>query len=320
MEHLGVNDRQEEPRPLQKRGVALTATILVIDDREGERRVLQGILSQHGYRVVEAACGEDGLEKARTAQPDVVLLDIELPDIDGFEVCRRLKLSRETAHLPVVFVSGRYLDEESRVQALEIGGNDFVTKPYSAAELAARVAVMVRIKKAEDALRERAVTDDLTHLYNRRFLFERFEEEFSRARRYKTPIGCLIVDVDHFKEVNDNHGHLAGDTVLREVAAVLDGYARKEDIVGRYGGEEFLYVLPHTDLQGTKAFAERLRGEVKKRRFRYGEVAIQITLSAGVAAYPACPAESPDDLVKAADDALLKAKRKGRDQVVVGKA
>jgi PleD family two-component response regulator len=285
-----MSDQQKGGRPKQPGGVELTAAVLVVDDDAAQRRLLKRILAGRGYRVVEAATGKEGLERARNDQPDVVLLDVNLPDQSGLEVCRQLKLHRETAHLPVVFVSGKFLDEESRIKALEIGGNDFVIKPYSTAELAARVAVMVRIKKAEDALRERAVTDDLTHLYNRRFLFERFEEELSRARRYKTSIGCLIVDVDHFKEVNDNHGHLV------------------------------LFVLPHTDLEGSKAFAERLRTDVKKQKFEYNDVSVQITLSAGVAAYPECGAETPDDLVKVADDALLKAKRKGRDQVVVGEA
>lgn len=306
-----MSDSAGEPR-------ASPTKVLVIEDSEPERRRLRQVLSKQGYRVLEAGSGAAGLEMAWADQPDVVLLGVELADLGGLEVCRRLKAHRETAHLPVVFMGGQHLDEERRIQALETGGNDFISEPCSPAELAARVAVMVRIKKAEDALRERAVTDDLTHLYNRRFLFERFEEEFSRARRYGHRIGCLIADVDHFKEVNDTHGHLAGDQVLREVAAVLQQYARKEDVVGRYGGEEFLLVLPMTGLSGARALAERLRKAVEEAQFRYEGAVIRTTLSIGIACYPECDAGCPDDLVKVADDALLAAKKRGRNQLVVG--
>jgi diguanylate cyclase (GGDEF)-like protein len=318
VEHLGVNEDPETPRTPGTDGVKLKATILIIHESVEERRDLRKILEAREYAVVEAGTGGEGFELAHTAGPDTILLGVDLPGMGGFEVCRHLKVDKDTSFVPVIFVGTKNLDEKTRIEALEIGANDFITKPSSEAELAARVAVNVRIKKAEDALRERAVTDDLTHLFNRRFLFERFEEEFSRARRHGTSIGCLIVDIDFFKRVNDTHGHLAGDVVLRELAALMQEFARSEDIVGRYGGEEFLIVLPHTDLKGAKAFAERLCAKVKNSRFEYGGKAIRITVSGGISCSPECGAETPDDMVKIADDALLAAKRTGRDQVVTG--
>jgi diguanylate cyclase (GGDEF)-like protein len=175
---------------------------------------------------------------------------------------------------------------------------------------------MVRIKKAEDALRYQSVTDGLTGLYNRRFTFARLDEELSRAKRHNLSIACVVIDLDHFKKVNDEYGHLAGDTALRNVSEMLLRHARKEDLPCRYGGEEFLLVLPQTHTAGAVTLTERIRESLEKEAIRTDEGLVHITLSAGIAAFPENGAATPDDLLRLADAALYEAKEKGRNRVV----
>ena len=292
-------------------------TVLVVDDSPDERKILTHILTTRGYQVEEAPTGEDALRTVKRCLPDVVLLDLNLPDMSGFDVCRQIKENRLTSEIPVIFISSQFLDEKSKVEALSIGGYDFIERPYRTAELAARVAVMIRIKKAEDILRERSAKDELTGLYNRYFLFERFEEEFSRAKRHSEPISCLIADLDYFKRVNDTAGHLAGDTVLRGISSILQQHGRREDLVGRYGGEEFLLVLPKTGCDGALTLAERARRAIEDASFPCQDGEFRLTVSIGVASQPPLDTETPDALVKLADDALYVAKRNGRNRVVM---
>jgi len=294
----------------------LQARILVVDDESDATRLFFEVFKRKGYEVIEAADGTTGVRLAHESKPDVILLDIDLPDIDGFEVCRLLKTDAATSAIPIIFVSAHFMDEVSKVTALSIGGNDFITKPYSIPELAARVAVMVRIKKAEDALRYQSVTDGLTGLYNRRFTFARLDEELSRAKRHNLSIACVVIDLDHFKKVNDEYGHLAGDTALRKVSEMLLRHARKEDLPCRYGGEEFLLVLPQTHTAGAVTLTERIRESLEKEAIRTDEGLVHITLSAGIAAFPENGAATPDDLLRLADAALYEAKEKGRNRVV----
>jgi len=215
-------------------------------------------------------------------------------------------------------------DIKLKVQSLELGANDYVIKPFDSSELLARVKVHGKIKRLQDELREKnrrleelSNTDGLTKLYNRRYFMELFELEFERSKRYGSNLGFIMIDIDHFKEFNDTYGHLLGDRILVEVARILKGNLRINDQIGRYGGEEFALMMPETDLSGALVVAERHRRWIDEFMMREEDKELRITISLGVASFPEMKADTLDDLVKLADDALLEAKREGRNRIMV---
>lgn len=294
--------------------------VLVVDDSRTVRASLQIDLEQKGFEVLQAASGEDCLELARAAAPECVIMDVSLPGMSGVETCRKLKEDPLTANLPVLFLTGHATDEALTVEALEAGGNDFVTKPYSASILYARVRCQITIFRAHARLQELAMTDELTGAYSRRFLFEALTGHVKQLGRSGSRVlSCLMIDVDHFKRINDEHGHLEGDRVLATVAQVLRRCVRGGDVVGRFGGEEFVVVLPQTDRAGAMVVAEKIRAAVA------AEGDIPITISVGVATFvlPEGAAEqrrldldqATSQLLHAADQAVYRAKRQGRNRV-----
>ncbi len=317
--------------------------ILVIDDDRLDLDLAETGLVNYGYRVMKAATGSDGLRLAFERTPDLILIDMGLLDIPGPEACRRLRDDARTVDVPVMFLASPE-DIGDVVQGLEAGGDGYITKPFNPRELVARVKSALRLKALNDALKalnrelaEKAITDGATGLLNKAHIDTRGAEELARAQRYGAPLSVLMLDVDRFKEVNDTYGHPVGDTVLRELARVLRLSTRSVDIVGRYGGEEFLIILPQTDGAGTRTLANRLRLAVENHRFavqaegpegkpdRYLSITVSIggcTLSQPGAkpdpqpAVPAVPRQTWADLVKAADDALYEAKKAGRNKVV----
>lgn len=277
-------------------------------------------LESAGYDVIEAADGEQALAAALQHQPDVVLLDIEMPVMDGYETVQALKADPVTADIPVVFLTGR-VGAQDVARALQLGGHDYLRKPPEAAELLARVSAALRVKALQDELRNRAEdldrmsrTDYLTGLHNRRHMEEHLRMLGAGAKRHGYPLAVLIVDVDHFKNVNDTLGHQGGDDVLTAIAQRLRKALRLEDILGRWGGEEFLVLLAHTSAEAAVALAERLRQEVCATPIVVTDVALQVTISVGGAA-----AEVPGDhdLVRQADAQLYAAKDAGRNTVRV---
>jgi two-component system cell cycle response regulator len=229
----------------------------------------------------------------------------------------------QESFLPVVLLTA-LADSDSRVAGLRIGADDYVTKPFDERELLARVANLLRLKHMHDQInlsRERlaalAVQDELTGLYNYRYLQTRLAEEFKRAERYREPLSCLMVDVDYFKLVNDRHGHKAGDDALREVSVRLLKAVREVDVVARYGGEEFLLVLPSTSFSGALSVAERVWRTVGGEAFALAGTSERVTVSVGVAVYPSRDIKSKDQLLKSADRALYQAKHDGRDRICV---
>jgi two-component system, cell cycle response regulator len=299
-------------------------TILVAEDSRVVRAILREPLSAHGYRVLEAADGEQALACCLRDRPDMVLLDVEMPVLDGHQVLARIKQRPELADVPVVFLTARATTEDV-VQGLRLGAHDYLRKPFEASELLARVSAALRVKALQDELRRRNLeldrmsrTDALTGLYNRRHLEERLGELVSLARRHGEDLGAALVDLDHFKAVNDTAGHPAGDAVLQVTADRLRNSLRAEDVLGRWGGEEFLVLLPRTDAAGARLVAERMRQALAGQPIPLpdgGEV--KVTASIGVAA-------GTDDgvagLVDRADAALYEAKAAGRDRVVVAPA
>lgn len=286
--------------------------VLVVEDDDDIRLLLQRRLGAAGLRVLTAATGADAVALASEHSPDVLLLDVGLPDGDGFAVCQRVLAAGPAP--AVVFLTARDAVSD-RVAGLEAGAVDYVSKPFDAAELVARVHVALRTKLRADDLARRAVTDPLTGLLNRDGLAQRAAEQVALARRGHS-FAAVMLDVDHFKRLNDEHGHAAGDAVLREVARRILLSVRASDVVFRYGGEEFLVLLPETGPEGTRAAAAKLLDAVSGMPVAAGELLLPVTISAGVACWTE-EMQTADELLAAADAALYQAKRDGRARAAV---
>lgn len=298
-----------------------TSTVLVVDDSATMRVLVRMELEAAGYEVVEAEDGARALEMARATPVDAVLLDVEMPALDGYQVMAALKQDPTTADLPVVFLTSRTSGEDV-VDALRAGAHDYLRKPPDPGELRARVAAAVEVSALRSELRRRSDeldrltrTDHLTGLFNRRHLDEVLRAMVAASRRHAFPLTLLLVDVDHFKRVNDQLGHEAGDLVLQAVAAALAGAVRLDDVLGRWGGEEFLVLAPYTDRAGAQVLADRLRLSVGDPiSTPGGEVTVTISIGGATATGP--PDDS-DQLLRAADDQLYRAKGTGRNRAAV---
>jgi two-component system, cell cycle response regulator len=291
--------------------------VLAVDDKKDNLDLLSQILEDGNYQVLTAINGKDAIALAEREIPDVILLDVQLPEMDGFEVCRILKQKDATKDIPVIFLTAYRSGDEQVVKGLDVGAYDYITKPYSDNELLARVGVMVRIRDTEKKIEEMSLTDFLTNLYNRRYLYKKFEEEISRAQRGATPLSCMMLDIDFFKKVNDTYGHDFGDFVLIEMANILRNNLRVYDIITRIGGEEFMVVLPSTDLVNAKIAAKKIREKVEEYDFKKDEKAVKLTVSIGVFGCPGNQIVTDvDKYIKYADQALYNAKFTGRNRVV----
>ncbi|MGI8510519.1 MAG: diguanylate cyclase [Gemmatimonadaceae bacterium] len=304
--------------------------ILVVDDHPDNIMVLRARLEARGYLVESAEDGQEALEKIYASPPDLVLLDVMMPKIDGMEVARRVKSDRSLPFIPVIMQTA--LDStESMVQGLDAGADDYISKPINFKELEARVKSLLRIQALQKELEERerqlseandqllamSRTDALTGLDNRRHLGERLHEMWEHAQRLHEPLALVMCDIDHFKRVNDEHGHQAGDAVLQQFATVLKAEAREIDRIGRYGGEEFVLILPGTVLDAAVTFADRLRAAVETHVFTFGDgETLRRTMSCGVAAWPHPRIDDQEALIRAADEALYVAKETGRNRVI----
>jgi len=307
----------------------MESSILLVDDDPGMILVMARVLAGTG-RLRFATSGAAALNQARELPPDLVLLDAEMPGMDGFEVCRRLKADPATREIPVIFVTA-HDDEASETLGLEVGAVDFIAKPISEPLLLARVRTQLRVKHLTDELRRIATIDPLTEVYNRRTFDEALAREWKRCLRARIPLSLLMVDVDHFKLFNDHYGHPAGDGCLRAVAqAFCAACMRPADLVARYGGEEFVVLLPHTPRAGAEIMAARLHSAVALLGVPHqtSPTAPCVTVSVGVGYYDehslswaelptdanALASRTAHDLVRCADKALYEAKRRGRAQ------
>jgi len=300
------------------------APLVVVADDDGiTREYVAGLLRGSGLVVEAVESGSAAVERVRRGGVDVLLLDVMMPGLSGIEACRLVKSIFANDFLPVILLTARS-DPDSRVEGLRIGADDYVSKPFDERELLARVQGMLRIKRlhddvqsAKDRLEKLAVRDELTGLYNYRYLHTRLGEEFKRAERYRDPLACVVVDVDDFKGVNDRYGHQAGDAVLSQLASRLLETVREIDVVARYGGDEFLMILPSTHFTGALTVADRCWRRVSKSPYQYDGVSFRVTVSVGVALYPSRDVTSKDELLKAADKALYQSKEDGRDGICV---
>ncbi|MGO8994879.1 MAG: diguanylate cyclase [Polyangiaceae bacterium] len=300
--------------------------ILVADDDTVTRDLLASILQGSGYDVTTCGDGQEAVERVGDGGIDLVLLDATMPRLSGLEACRVLKGMTADAFLPVL-ISTVKTDPGSRVEGLKIGADDYVCKPFEEGELLGRVRAMIRIKRLYDdmqdarAMLERvSVHDELTGLHNYRFLHDRLESEFKRAEKAHEPLACFVLDVDRLKSHNDRGGRPFGDAVLKGVAEVIRRSVREADVVARYGGDEFLVVLPATHFAGSLSVAERIWRDVAATD--WGVVGTptagsHVTVSMGVALYPTRDVRTKDALLKAADLALLHAKREGSNRICV---
>ena len=243
--------------------------ILIIDDSPEALAVAQARLANENVDIVAAEGGVAGLEAAGREKPDLILLDIDMPDMSGFDVCRALKADAELCMVPVLFLSGSG-GVEDRVKGLDLGAVDYVTKPFDAVELRARVRAALRTKHLQDLLIEHAHIDPLTGLSNRRALMERLQQEWARVLRHAGVLSFIMADVDHFKRINDTYGHTLGDAVLQEVARAIAVECRQVDTTARYGGEEFSILVPNEIALDAVRLAERCRARVEGLRVRAG--------------------------------------------------
>jgi two-component system, cell cycle response regulator len=294
------------------------ALVLVAESSAEIRDALLRLLGERGHRVAGAGDGEEALALIERETPDAVLLDHELPGVDGMEVLDRLRAHDELAAVPVIMLTGSS-DPELMRDALRRGAHDCLRKPFDPAELDARVLAALRVKRLHDALLDanrrlarQALTDDLTGLANRRHGGRQLEREVALCVRHGRLLALVRVDVDHFKAINDSHGHEAGDQVLVEVARRLESAVRGGDELARWGGDEFVALLPDTDKAGALRAAERLRAAVAAAPVEAAGTELAVTISVGWAHWAG---DTPDDLLARADRALYRAKDAGRDTV-----
>ncbi len=303
-------------------------TVLIVDDERFNINVLVDLLSSD-YRTMVAKNGEQALRRAQSAEPpDLILLDIMMPGMDGYEVCRHLKADPLTADIPVIFVTAmdKSVDEE---KGLELGAIDYITKPLSLPLVKLRVRNHLKLKRQSDRLRNLSIIDGLTEIPNRRFFDHHLDQEWRRCIRSNSSISLILLDIDYFKPYNDHYGHAAGDDCLKRVAMALTSVigragdmvarsgGRPTDIIARYGGEEFVCVLPETDGPGAGVVGEKLRNAVMALNIPHvqSRVADRVTISLGGATMTPDGEHFPADLIERADQNLYSAKERGRNRL-----
>ncbi|MDX2115227.1 MAG: diguanylate cyclase [Planctomycetota bacterium] len=300
----GTPRRPDEPRQV----------VLIVDDSPDVHRLLRIKLRNLDLDLLHAYRGDEALELIARTEPDAILLDLDMPGIDGLGVLRRLKENDRTQHIPVIIISGMKRAED-KVAAFEIGASDFVTKPFDLTELRVRLQAALRLRQLLSLLAHRAQLDGLTGLWNRAFFEERWTQEHARAVRHVHPLSLAILDLDHFKSINDTRGHPVGDGVLEGLARILRRESRQTDCPCRYGGEEFALIMPDTHVQDALLVCERIRSGVEATVFN-GCEGMRVTVSIGVVGASAQCDLPPAEWVRAADANLYAAKNAGRNRVV----
>ena len=290
--------------------------LLVVDDQPTNIQVLYRVFADD-CQVFMATSGEQALHTAREEAPDVILLDVMMPDMDGYEVCRQLKQDSATRDIPVLFVTAHH-EAQEEARGLACGAVDFITKPIHPAVVRARVHTHLTLQRQTEVLKRLVFIDALTHAFNRRYFDERLAEEWGRAQRTGRPLGLILIDVDYFKQFNDVNGHQRGDDALRQVAQALqETTLRPGDVVCRYGGEEFACLLPDTDLDGALQVAQRMKLAVRELAIGHPASAVDqvLTISAGVAVRTPTSRGDAAALLALADAQLYRAKAEGRARV-----
>jgi len=288
-------------------------TILIVDDTIANLDILVELLDE--YDVVDATNAKDALEIANEEHIDLILLDIMMPEMDGYEMCKRLKAEDKTKDIPVIFITAK-TDEDSITKAYDIGGTDYIRKPFLPKELLSRVKKELKLQELINELKLLSLTDPLTKLYNRRFFVDSSKSILEMAKRNKTDLSLIMIDIDKFKNINDTYGHQVGDEILKLLAKIMIHQQRKSDISCRYGGEEFVILLPHTSLQKATLVAEKLREVIQTSYFEITlDKKVKFTISLGVSSVHLKDEINIQKALKRADEALYIAKENGRNQV-----
>ncbi|MDA8168949.1 MAG: diguanylate cyclase [Nitrospiraceae bacterium] len=304
------------------------AKILFVEDNKTQARVTKEFLEKNGYDVYWVEDGKSAIKSTREHSFDVIILDLILPDLNGNEVCRWLKMNDATRGIPIIILTAKN-SIENKVEGLEAGADDYLSKPYMDTELNARIYACLRTKALQDELLRKnrqledllskvevlAITDPLTGLFNRRRFETIFEKELKRAIRHRTPVSCMMIDIDHFKAVNDTFGHRAGDSVLIETAAILKKSVREIDLVARWGGEEFIVLLPQSSSEDAMRPASRILESISGHEFA-ATPGSRVTVSIGLANSHQVHLDTDGEkLINSADIALYDAKRRGRNRI-----
>ncbi|MFH1776731.1 MAG: diguanylate cyclase [Candidatus Omnitrophota bacterium] len=295
----------------------MTGRILLIDDSKDDLQRFSKILAEEGYSIITAESGEEGLIMLKEHNPDLVVLDLVMPEMDGFEVCQRIKEHEDYNHIPIIFLTVKtYLDE--KILGFELGASDFIPKSSDPREIKARVMNLLRTKNLFDSMKRLLVYDGLTNIYNRTYCQHRLYDEHERAKRYQRNFSCMVLDIDKFREINDRLGYPVGDIVLKNTAIVLKCNMRASDILCRYGGDKFVVILPETDSAGAYILAKRLCKIIEKENVGTETQPVSVTFSSGISFYrDATGILSVEELVTQAEVALYKAKGTGGNCTVV---
>ena len=295
----------------------VTHTILIIDDDQAVHNMVDEHLRADDMRVLHTCSPMEGIQLAAVELPDVVLLDVNMPGMDGLKVCRHLKEAETTRDIPIIFLTVNR-DAKQIARALDCGGSDYIHKPFEQVELQARVRATLRTKRMLDLLKVQARIDGLTGLKNRAALDDALEASMSAFQRMDAPMSLLMLDVDHFKEINDQHGHGVGDEVLRHIGEVISATCRPYDTACRFGGDEFTVIFGQTLASQSELAAKRMMAAIVGQPVRAEKYELNIKLSGGLVSVENLPDEATvADLVKAADSALYEAKRSGRGRLVI---
>jgi diguanylate cyclase (GGDEF)-like protein len=304
------------------------ALILIVDDLPQNLQVLGSILRKSKYQIAVATNGQQAIDILQNISPDLILLDVMMPGIDGHEVCRRLKEQEKLRDISIIFLTAKS-ETDDIVKGFELGAVDYITKPFNATELLARVKTHIELKKNRDVilnlidelenknriLEKMAVTDGLTRIFNHSHIIDRLNNEICAAVRHSDPLSIIMFDIDHFKNINDTYGHQIGDEVLVEVTSKIKDALREIDIIGRYGGEEFLVVMRKTDREGCFIASERIRQTIESLTWEHEN--LHVTISGGIGVIE-IENESAATMIKRADECLYIAKNNGRNRIECG--
>lgn len=305
-----MSDANDQPACPTKRPI-----VLVVDDSPLVHRLLKARLRDESIELRHAHSGQEALEMIQGQDIATVLLDLSMPDMDGFEVLRALGNNEESTHVPVIVLSGQQ-DSQDKVMAFALGAIDYITKPFDMAELRARLRSSLRLHRLVRMLSDRAQLDGLTGLWNRSHLDERLMQLVTTAERSNRPLSVALLDLDHFKSINDNYGHPAGDAALQGASEIISSSARTSDVACRYGGEEFAILMPETTPEQARVLCERIRQAMEARHWP-AHPDRKITVSIGACGAEGSAGLAPEQWLAHADAALYRAKEGGRNRVVI---